>query len=291
MMERKQPEQKVSADRPLPIIDAGANEDFDPWAGWDDPNLPPHPKVSVETLAVELRKILRYGLPLTQRKAGAVLPNLRSVIARSVHPYDPQSRVDSLNRLLVRILVDLDEADDPTAEATATRVIFGIAKGAKGLRLTERHQRAASVLSYDTDHFRKHIQPRLLEEVAAVLYRDLLRYKRRIRRGTLSEEPTGDTPSITEQDFTHEEELISRIWQHVYGWRAELIACARFTAMDGYETHAEDHSEAAQRQERAVRGLAAEYVASYGERLLRHGQAEYDIDAILRLATPMVPRT
>jgi hypothetical protein len=263
----------------LQPIDAGGDEEHDPWAGWEDPHLPPHPKVGVDDLARELRRVVRRGLPLTQRTAGTVLSNLRSVIARSIHPYDGQSRVDSLNQLLVRTLVGLGQ--EPEGEAA--RVLFAVTAGTRGTTLTVRRERCAEVLSYDVDHFRKHIEPKLIEDMATLIYRDLLRYKRRIRRAPLSEEPTGDTPSITEQDFTHQEELVSRIWQRVYGWRAELIAVGRLSGQRGYESQAEDHRQAAEREEAALRRLLNEYVETYGEELVRHGEAEYAVEGLTRL--------
>jgi hypothetical protein len=263
----------------LPLVDAGGAEEHDPWAGWEDPHLPPHPKVSVDDLAKELRKLLRPGLPVTPKTAGAVLPNLRSVVARSVHPYDPLSRVDSLNQLLVRMLVELGQE----TWGEAGRILFAVAAGTRKTTLEHRRTACADLLSYDVDHFRKHIEPKLLEDVATLLYRDLLRYKRRIRRAPLSEEPTGDTPKLTEHDFTHEEELISRIWQHVYGLRAELIAIGRLEGQPGYESQVEDHRNAATTTEKRLHELIAEFARTYGGALIRHGEVEYTADAIGRL--------
>lgn len=148
--------------------------------------------------------------------------------------------------------------------------------GSEGLGRDERWMIAV-------DHFRKHIEPKLIEDIATLLYRDLLRYKRRIRRAPLSEEPTGDTPSIMEQDFTHQEELVSRIWQRVYGWRAELIAVGRLSGQPGYESQAEDHRQAAGREEAALRRLLNEYAETYGKEFVRHGEAEYAAEGLAKL--------
>jgi hypothetical protein len=263
----------------LPLYDGGGSEEYDPWPGWAAPHLPAHPKVTVESLATELRKTIRWGLPLSVKQAGTVLPNLRSVVARSVHPYDPVSRVVSLNQLLIRFLVEMGvEEYGPPA-----RVIFAIAQGSKDTTLDSRWEKGAEIVGYEKTHFRKQIAPKILEQVATLLYEDLLRYKRRVRRAVTAEEPTGDTPSITSDDFTHEEELVSRIWQHVYGWRAELIAAGRLEGQVGYESQAEDHRQAALREERTLRELLAEYTATYGDRLIRHGDAEFNPQAVERL--------
>lgn len=265
---------------PLPAYDAGHASDFDPWTGWEDEHLPPHPLVDEEALASELRKVLRRGLPLTSRSAGEVLPNLRSVIARSTHPYDLSSRVDALNRLLVRMIVDL--GDEPSGRALG--VLFGIAKGTRGTTLSSRQEKAAAVAGYDVTHCRKRVQPKLLYELAQMIYADLLRYKRRIRRAPQSEEPTGDTPSITADSFSHQEELVSRIWQHVYGLRAELIAVGRLEADLAYASQAEDHRHAAERERSALDDLMREYVETYGVEFVRHGEAEYSVSALQRAA-------
>lgn len=275
---------EVGVEPGLPLYDAGGSEEYDPWPGWAAPHLPVHPKVTIEILATELRRVLRRGLPLTQKTAGAVLPNLRSVVARSVHPYDPVSRVVSLNQLLVRILVELgDEEYGPPA-----RVIFAIAKGTRDTTLDSRWEKGGEIAGYEKTHFRKQIAPKILERVANVLYEDLLRYKRRVRRAVTAEEPTGDTPSITADDFSHEEELVSRIWQHVYGWRAELIAAGRLEGQPDYESQAEDHRREAGLEEGHLRELIAEYTDTYGERLIRHGEAEWSVSALLRMA-PISP--
>ena len=201
-------------DREVPApLDAGGDEEFDPWV---DPHLPAQPKVTVAELAGELRKLLRRGLPATIKTAGDTLPRLRSVIARSIHPNDPVSRLASLNQLLVRVLVEFDD----NQYGPGARILFAIAQGTRGTTLTARRERAAEALGYEATHLRKRIEPTILEQVATTLYEDLLRYKRRVRRAPTSEEPTGDTPHITSDDFTHLEELVSRIWQHVYGLRA-----------------------------------------------------------------------
>lgn len=57
----------------------------------------------------------------------------------------------------------------------------------------------------------------------------------RVKRAEESLEPTGDTPRLGPEHLTAEEELISRIWQHVYGLRAEVIAHLRLSEQEGYE--------------------------------------------------------
>lgn len=82
--------------------------------------------------------------------------------------------------------------------------------------------------------------------------------------------------------MTHEEELISRIWQHVYGLRAELIAVGRRDETEDSRSQVEDYRQAALQQQRRLQTLLAEYRDTYGE-LIRHGEAEYASDALERL--------
>jgi hypothetical protein len=264
---------------PLPV-DAGRPDIYDPWSGWDDPQLPSHPRVDAEGLAQALRRVVRYGLPLSTRAADDVLPSLRSVIARSIHPYDLASRVEALNRLLVSLIFELDDENSGGALA----ILFAIAEGTRGTTLQSRRDKAAGLLNYDSTHFRKRVEPRLIGELAEAMYADLLRYKRRVRRAVQAEEATGDTPTISAMDFTHEEELISRIWEHVYGLRAELIAAGRLQYEVSYHSQAEDHRQAATRTVEVLRNLIAEYTDTYGTTLIQHGEAEYSIDALARLA-------
>lgn len=239
-----------------------------------------HTTVSVEQLAGELTGLLRRGLPADEATAGAVLPNLKSVFARAVHPDELLSRLDALNRLLPELLGQLD--DETYREAA--RSLFGLAPGTRRARLTDRRRQAADLLVYNLDHFRTRIEPEIVRAVAEEVQRDLLRYRSRVKRAVETLEPTGDTPRLTAEHLTHEEELISRIWQHVYGLRAELIAHLRLVEQPGYAGQAEDHRQAALRQHDQLQQLIQEYVSTYGKRLIEHGEAEYAVEALERLA-------
>lgn len=231
-------------------------------------------------IAKELRRLLRSGLPAAQTAAGDLLPNLRSVLARAIHPDMALSRLDALNELLPWLI---DQIEDETY-AEATRTLFGLAIGTRRTTLTERRRRAASLLTYQVDHFRTRIEPEVLKALAELMERDLLRYRSRVKRAVGTLEPTGDTPGLTAEHLTAEEELVSRIWQQVYGLRAELIAHLRLVDHPGYEGQAEDHRQAALRQEEHLRGLIQEYVRRYGKQLIRHGEAEFAVEGLERLA-------
>ncbi len=120
-------------------------------------------------------------------------------------------------------------------------------------------------------------------DIALLLQADLLRYETRTRRSVESLEPTGDTPRLDAEHLTHEEELISRIWHHVYGLRAELIAYARLDGAEGHQAQAEDHRQAALWQEAALKEVIKEYSETYGKQVIKHGEAEYAVEALQRL--------
>jgi hypothetical protein len=211
-----------------------------------------------------------------------VLPNLRSVVARSIHPDDLVSRLDALNQLLVRFLVEM--GDDEVGQAM--RTLFAIAKGSKGTNLMQRRAAAAAALGKDPDHFRKHLDRPMIDGFAVTIHRDLLRYKSRAKRAPESLEPTGDTPSLNETHFTHQEELVSRIWEKVYALRVEHIAVGRrelAANADEMAHEIEEHKQAAVVEERMLHALIEEYMGTYGERLIMHGEIEWDAEAILSL--------
>jgi len=259
----------TNKERPGIPVDAGLGV-ASPW----DESVP---SIDVSGIKEALGTLMSKGLPASTTTAGVLL-DLRSVYARSIHPYDPQSRLVALNQLLVRLLAEWDGD-----RGEALRIMYGVAAGCRGTTLTVRRDRAHTQVGYELNHFRKDIEAQLVAELADEVYADLLRYRRRIRRAAEGEEPTGDTPTLNGGDLTHEEELISRIWQHVYGLRAELIAVARLGVDPQLSSTVADHRQAADRTSRHLRDLLAEYTSTYSKDLIRHGDAEYHVEALRRI--------
>ena len=244
--------------------------------------LPPPFLIAVTTitaLTAALSGVIRKGLPIDESDAPDELVNLRSVYARAVVPGERMSRLSALNALIPRVIASL--SDDRYREAIQN--LFGLAPGTRRLTLMARRRKAAGLLAYTEGHFREAIEAELLHAVAVALQEDLLRYRARTRRSAESLEPTGDTPRLGPEHLTHEEELTSRIWQHVYGLRAELIACLRLIAAEGFKEQAEDHRQAALAEETQLRASIREWKETYGDQLVRHGDAEFAADAIRRL--------
>jgi hypothetical protein len=240
----------------------------------------PIESIGSEPLIQDLRGFIRHGLPMKDAEAGEVLPNLRSVFARAVVPSERRSRVTALNELLPRLIAAMADSRYRAAE----QILFGLAPGTRGTLLSSRRRQVAKLLDYSEDHVRSRIESEMLEAVATALQDDLLRYRSRVKRAAEALEPTGDTPHLGPEHLTHEEELVSRIWQHVYGLRAELIAHARLSEAEGYAAQAEDHRQAATNQEKGLKALLAEYTDTYGQSLIRHGDAEFSAAALERLA-------
>ena len=239
----------------------------------------PIASTTTEQLATALRSVIADGLPCDGESAG-LLMQLRSIYARAVVPSDSRSRLQALNELLPRLIARLDDA----RYREATQILFGLAPGTRGTSLTARRRQAASILDYSAAHFRTGIEADVVHAVAVAVHDDLLRYQSRVKRASESMEPTGDTPALGPEHISAEEELISRIWRYVYGLRAELIAALRLSEQEGFEAQAEDHRQAALREQAELRSLIAEYTEAYGKELIRHGETEFAVEALERLA-------
>jgi hypothetical protein len=246
-------------------------------------NTPPTATTDDELarLTCALKVVSRAGLPLRPDRVPAELLGLAGVLARSVRPDDRLARVAALERLLRTTLQRLEPID----RREAAEGLFVVAQG--GRTLTLRRSYAANALGYNVHHFRKRIEPELLEDIAWRLHQDSLQYAQRARDGAPFE-ASGHTPLITEEQLVHpdtveHEVLLSRIWSDVYGLRAELIA---------REASRDDPEQAVAFQEAATGSLwylarllsrLSTYSEKYGRSIL-HGTAEYNAEALIRLA-------
>lgn len=245
-----------------------------------DENQGPIEVASMEDLIASIQPIASKGLPVTNQDAGDLLPNLKSIYARLVIPDDRLARVSALNEQFPKWI---DRITDPTFRESV-QILFGLFPGMRGKKLTVRRERIAKDFGFHVDTVRKETEKELIFALAAVIYDDLLRYRNRVKRKIAAEELTGDAPRLGPEHLTHQEELTSRIWQHVYGLRAELIAYARLTEAEGYETQTEDHRQAALREETYLKEAIQEYLATYKDQLIALGEAEYTAEAVERLS-------
>ncbi|MHB9149809.1 MAG: hypothetical protein ACYC33_06990 [Thermoleophilia bacterium] len=251
------------------------------------PHVPTAQPPSLEELIADLRVVVRRGLPLSPVEEIPAILALRGVWARSVNPGDELAGFDAADRLLRAQFkrITLPKAD-PAQLVLATQRLFGTS-GTRGQDLTHRRLEAAQALGYDPDHFRKRIEPRIVEQLAWQLHQDSLQYVPRVRHDP-PPEASGDTPSITEEDISDPERakhqiLLSRIWSEVYALRAELISRELHRGKVGQEV---GFGEAQSAAELVLGNLLLhldEYFDRYGKRIL-HGEAEYNADALIRLA-------
>jgi hypothetical protein len=231
--------------------------------------------LNLDDLVVELRKVIRRGLPVDLKGAGEHLPHLRNVVARAIHPNDVYGRIDSLNLTFDQILEDLD-ADH---YGQAARILFGLADGMRGTTLTVRRQHCANHLDYDYDHFRKRVEVRILRAVAEALHRDLVRYRNRMRRPVTAYETTRPTPPLSREDVNPEEQLLCRIWQRLYEVRAERIALLLADTDEDRRRHRDIEEQAGL----ALSDLADRYVETYGKQYISDGQLDYAVQGLEKL--------
>lgn len=245
----------------------------------------------VSDLVKSLRPLLRDGLPVGPDLDDVRLLGLRGVVARAVDPDERLSRVKALDGLLRQLLAYYP--DDVLSEAA--RVLFGLTPGTRGRTVTARREQAARETGYEQDHFRKRIEPKILRQLAWQLHQDSQNYVPRSRDTPPPLAVSGDTPYISagdvaEKDKAEHEELLSRLWAHVYALRAEILKVERL------KTWPYDETEPALSQEKLDAALAARakqivnvktlvqrYIERYGERIA-HGEGEFSAQALLRLA-------
>ena len=182
-----------------------------------------------------VQRLLRRGLPVTPTGADAVLLDLRGVVARAVDPADASSRTAALDGTLRGLLARFDDA----RYAPAVRVLFGLPPAEPGLNLTLRRELAAEAAGHEVHHFRKRVEPKLIEKVAWELLSDADRFaSSALIAPRLA--PVTTRQAVAADPFAWEvaehEEQLSRIWSALYAARAELLAVERLISLEGGRT-------------------------------------------------------
>jgi hypothetical protein len=239
---------------------------------------------SPATIQAELRRILRSGFPLSDATAGDVLSEQRVVIANAQHPNERASRITALERVLRRLLQEFGGS----TRGRAARILFGADRGLRGTTLTFRRGEAAEVLDRNVDHMRKHIERRILEELAFAFHQENLRYTPASDSARPPIATHEDTPVLTDESYTEEEELLCKVWSAVYGYRAEVVAIQRRLIEAREEQREpdadlEEHIDTGTWQLARLLTFIAEYLDRYGKEIL-HGKLPFSIDGLVALA-------
>lgn len=221
------------------------------------------------------------GLPLRPDHPPEALLSLAGVTARSVRPDDPLARLDALERLLKS---ELRRFGRPELRSAAL-LLFGVTRA--GGTLSERRRRAANTADYNLDHFRKRLEPQIVAQLAWQLEQDALQYVQRAEDGQPFE-ASGDTPTISQDDIAdvrdaEREALTSRIWECVYGLRAELIT--RESLRGDPDRTAEFEEAAAGALWYLARLLTQRdrFMERYGSEMMA-GSTAWNAEALIRLA-------
>jgi hypothetical protein len=238
--------------------------------------------------AADLRPLLRRGLPAAPEVIAGRLLELAGVGARA-EDGDRDNRVAAFNSLLRQLARRMPDQ----SLSRAARALLGDDRAGAGRTLTERRAEAARLLGRDPDHFRKHIEPRILSELAAALADDSARM-RATRAAPPGLVPVIRAPAGLPQDLwaweaVEHEEQISRLWAAVYALRAELLACERLASFDPLGATMRDAADAALWRLGQMHAAVAAYRCAYGARLLHGGIAPEALISLAGWSQPLDP--
>ncbi|MEY9860590.1 hypothetical protein ABH935_006227 [Catenulispora sp. GAS73] len=241
---------------------------------------PPSP--TTEALAGEVRALLRAGLPARAGVCGPNLLELAGVRARALDPADPASRIRALDALLREQMDRLENHE----LAGPARLLFGAETATSGATLTARRAAAASAAGYEEHHFRKRVEPKLINLLSWQLARDAEDFTSR------HAEPPALRPAVAplalpEDVFAWEaaehQQAVARLWGAVYLLRAELLGIARLVSMGAGIEETNAASRGALWRHAAVLAAAEDYRRAYGLVLL-HADTELGADQIAAFA-------
>lgn len=234
-----------------------------------------------------LRPLLKRGLPAAGDVIADHLLELPGVTARAT-TRDRDSRVAAFNALLRQLLRRMT---DPGL-AVAAGMLFG-ERATAGNTLTERRAGAALSMGRDPDHFRKHIEPRILADLAAALAADSDRMT--TTRATPPRlipvlHPRAGLPQdMWAWEAVEHEEHISRLWAAVYALRAELLACERVASFDPLNAELRDAADAALWRLGQLHVAIRTYRLAYGNRLLHGDVAPETLIGLAGWSPPLDP--
>lgn len=246
----------------------------------------PRKSPDVEDVAAALARVLRRGLPVAASAADQVLLDLRGVIARAVDPDDEASRTAALDGVLRGLLARFPDA----RYAEAVRVLFGLRPAEPGRNLTVRRELAAGVAGHEVHHFRKRVEPRLIDQLASALLADADRFTRsRVIAPRLA--PTMDRQPVAADPFAWEvaehEEALSRLWAAIYALRAELLAVERLVSFGADQQQVIQQAVTAAWRWALASTDAASYVDAFGAEATGREVSAHDLVALAGWIPPL----
>ncbi|GAA1441646.1 hypothetical protein GCM10009602_17000 [Nocardiopsis tropica] len=162
--------------------------------------------------------------------ASPYLLSLRAVLVRAADPADKASCVTALNTVLRTVLARFDDA----RYADAARALFGLPPGEPGTTLTRRREAAAKAAGQDVDHFRKRVEPKLVDRLTWMLWQDSEQFRAlpaAAPRLIPVRERTPLPADVFAWELTEHEDQLSRVWAGIYALRADLLTLDRMIAM------------------------------------------------------------
>jgi hypothetical protein len=238
--------------------------------------MPTKSPVEDEVVAAVTR-LLRQGLPVTPANADAVLLDLRGVVARAVDPTDPASRTSALDGTLRGLLARFPDA----RYGPAARALFGLPPAEPGLNLTARRDMAALQAGHEVHHFRKRVEPKLIEKIAWELLADAERFTRMPmiapRLASSAARQLVPADPFAWEVAEHEEQL-ARLWSALYAVHAELLAVERLISLRADRTDLMHAAVTAAWSWGIARAEAIGYTTSYTSAV------ETSVDDLLALA-------
>jgi hypothetical protein len=248
----------------------------------------PRKSPDMEDAAAALARVLRRGLPVTAAAADPVLLSLRGVVARAVDPDDDASRTAALDGVLRGLLARFPDA----RYAEAARALFGLPPAEPGQNLTVRRELAAGAAGHEVHHFRKRVEPRLIDQLVSALLADADRFTRsRVIAPRLA--PTADRQPVPADPFAWEvaehEEALSRLWSAIYALRAELLAVERLISFGVDRQQVIQQTMTAAWRWALASTEAASYAAAFGTDAIGGEVSTHDLVALAGWTPPLSP--
>lgn len=190
----------------------------------------PRKSPAEDEVVVAIGRLLRRGLPVTLATSEPVLLGLRGIVARAVDSADETSRAAALDGTLRGLLARFPDA----RYAAAARALFGLPPAKPGQNLTVRRDLAAEQAGHEVHHFRKRVEPKLIEALAWGLLADADRFTRLPMIAPRLAPASGRQPVQADPfawEVTEHEEHLCRLWSAIYAARAELLTVERLISL------------------------------------------------------------